>query len=1070
MEFMLPKLKNNHTISGIGLAEFNPLAYDDISKIQNGIDVDKTLLIHPENYLSSIPDIWARPILFEMALFKTDHLLHSRTLGEWRGLLAILALKNVCNLNDLEIIGLSIENNNSNAFVNVLNNHKPKNLIYKSMNWDNIYTIKFNNMKTLGMTSPTTLVCTAADCFSRISSRIGWHDGNVLLDPIEYLSNHQKICLNVWLDDLIKTLQDPARTSDIVDPPLHNSLIQLLLDYTTDLGVTLDDTITAPSSLLEDSFAIPDLLISTITAPSDVTTSNVKLKTSAKKQPTTDLLVIIDPSQWGKNAQDIEFVNNTTLGFVLNSSIGTIKTNIGNVNLPTGYEWRKEEDFFNNDIYLVPFGAKLFPNIPSINFYNNVNNIEGNQYTPLFPFKEEILKYLDSGYLAENTTFNLISNKEVTVELKILLSGTNGNQREYKLTKRYGRENIKTTITDIPQVSIWPDFIFNDVDGANKWKIYFTYVEAKGFAAIPSNYPNINFQDVSIFKTEDFPEALFCYTDTGTKNNPVWQFVGILPIDLNKVTKPATKGDTWNIGVDFGTTGTTIYANINNSKMIPMIFKNQLFNITYNQPLLANTYDNFLPPIDRQSETFMSFYYKFPNPNFKVIKDGHIYFPEDRIDASNESVKTNLKWGTDLTQISQNFIEQLFLQICAESITQGASIIGFRYSFPTSFSSTQIGTYIEHWGNIIHNYTDKMGLTFAEPQNMNESISSARFFYSKENLNFNRGFISVDMGGGSTDISIWQDNGLMGPKLQYSLQFAARLILLNSLLKHESLSNLVFKSISKSDENLLKKTRSMGENQFYAQAEVLLNNYGKEIVNSLTSSGSEEVKDLLSRIMVAISGLFYYIGISLRSLKGNSILLPDICIGGNGSRIFAWPGYGSLANIKVIISRMIYFGYKQEMDGSKKPLNIHYSDKLKKESSIGLVSDIDGIIKTDSTTLGQLEDTAFHTDIIPGESIIGTKNKYAFDSEIKYSEYLDRKNRINGDLLQMAKFIDSYNELIRSLKESHKTILDIENDKKAFLEDLRSVLNSNFENLGKTEESFAEPVFILGIKELIKKI
>ena len=36
--------------------------------------------------------MWARPLLFEMALCDTNHPLHERIRGEWRGLLALLAL------------------------------------------------------------------------------------------------------------------------------------------------------------------------------------------------------------------------------------------------------------------------------------------------------------------------------------------------------------------------------------------------------------------------------------------------------------------------------------------------------------------------------------------------------------------------------------------------------------------------------------------------------------------------------------------------------------------------------------------------------------------------------------------------------------------------------------------------------------------------------------------------------------------------------------------------------------------------------------------------------------------
>ncbi|HZI56696.1 MAG TPA: hypothetical protein VFF39_07960, partial [Verrucomicrobiae bacterium] len=43
--------------------------------------------------IHSIPDPWARVILFDRALYNSGHLLHKAIQGEWRGLLAILGLR-----------------------------------------------------------------------------------------------------------------------------------------------------------------------------------------------------------------------------------------------------------------------------------------------------------------------------------------------------------------------------------------------------------------------------------------------------------------------------------------------------------------------------------------------------------------------------------------------------------------------------------------------------------------------------------------------------------------------------------------------------------------------------------------------------------------------------------------------------------------------------------------------------------------------------------------------------------------------------------------------------------------
>ena len=66
--------------------------------------------------IDSIPDIWARPILFRMALFTSkgfDDGLHKKVQGEWRAILAMLALQDIRHLHlEVEAVHLSDQNVN----------------------------------------------------------------------------------------------------------------------------------------------------------------------------------------------------------------------------------------------------------------------------------------------------------------------------------------------------------------------------------------------------------------------------------------------------------------------------------------------------------------------------------------------------------------------------------------------------------------------------------------------------------------------------------------------------------------------------------------------------------------------------------------------------------------------------------------------------------------------------------------------------------------------------------------------------------------------------------------------
>ena len=77
----------------------------DINFLQglaNGLDCGES--IKDMGSVDSIPDMWALPLLFKMALFDLEPArqfvtgLHEKVLGEWRALLAMLALKDIKRL------------------------------------------------------------------------------------------------------------------------------------------------------------------------------------------------------------------------------------------------------------------------------------------------------------------------------------------------------------------------------------------------------------------------------------------------------------------------------------------------------------------------------------------------------------------------------------------------------------------------------------------------------------------------------------------------------------------------------------------------------------------------------------------------------------------------------------------------------------------------------------------------------------------------------------------------------------------------------------------------------------
>ena len=109
--------------------------------------------------ISSIPDIWARPLMFQSALrSNSKHPLRKRFIQEWRGLLSILALCKIKpNLSRLKITPVTLD---GGIFSNALKNlcpHEVKLEQNQTYSWMDILLIKFGEIP-LGAFSPTTLV------------------------------------------------------------------------------------------------------------------------------------------------------------------------------------------------------------------------------------------------------------------------------------------------------------------------------------------------------------------------------------------------------------------------------------------------------------------------------------------------------------------------------------------------------------------------------------------------------------------------------------------------------------------------------------------------------------------------------------------------------------------------------------------------------------------------------------------------------------------------------------------------------------------------------------------------
>ena len=1068
---LLPRLTVNNQVTTFGHAgRWEKRESAELERISEGLDVADTKIASAE--VDSIPSMWARPLLFEMALYDTRHPMHTRVLGEWRGLLATLALKEWCDF-PLTTEQIAIKDLKSSPdaedFLQALQKLLPPTtsdtILDPTTTWEMLNIILFNG-KPIGITSPTTLVCTAVSCFGRISG-VPWFNEDkqkrCLEDPVSKLTSFEKEAVAGWLQYLSE------HTLELPKGKLKASLNGILNSFMEDL----DGAPAVPPSLSHTSLGLTQDLFRCLNKPveSRELPSSVELVPSLNKQPETKLLVFDQdiPDTWGVKRQNVLVWKGKTLATTQSFS-GTSK-----LALPTHVHLRRAQDFFTDKLFVINQG-KAFHDHSTLVSKGSANlNFNGISVTPILPITEELLTYLNVSDLNERLTFNQ-QNDSIVVSLRLTLSGINGQNLNFDISKEYNAVNV-TPISTGPVLAIWPNLRTPD------WKTYYTYFTtadqdafyAKPFLAESERSAPQTFSDLDsrgnvekeITKTEYFPEAILCEYK-GVK-------AGILLLSVPE-EKRSIDGTEWSVGVDFGTSSTTVYNKKGDTDPQQVAFEDRLLRIT--DPLTnpdSTFYDNFFSPKSEQTP-FFSLFQKLGNrkPDEPLL-DGHIYFlPSYKELSDAENIVHDLKWSTRAIDREhlKVFLKQLCLQVAAEAIDDNATEIHWNFSHPLAFTERDRGLFERIWKEVEAACEHATGLSqeVVTPA-QSESVVTAKFFASGPQNEyatggFASGAVCIDIGGETSDISIWQDNHLYW---QTSIRFAGRHIFLNLFRDNpEFLKNF---GVDDEDIELLKMAPTGEDDEFYTQADAVIQDKGQEWLDKLaTVSDEPAIQPFLQLISLGVAGLLYYVGLLLDYLSQNETdfksEIPSIYIGGNGSKILHWMAEGSFnhdtiasrcrENLKCVIREASRF----DDDNNR---GIEISRYPKEEAAYGLVA---------AGTPLKWDKTQFN--ILAGERF--TKNGIAYKwNEILTAERLKKRLSVHKNQLeQIENFIESFNA---GLGKEINMPVNLNETLSGGLHGSATVRDIIFEELENIFQGFSdedpedisvEPLFILALKALLE--
>ena len=825
----------------------------------------------------SIPDPWARALFFDRALFDKDHTMHATVVGEWRGLLALIGLKERRKFQDLKTlrVDLTTAAQTQGSFASVLKLLLPVqgDFIAPDTTWNSFYLLRwqmqgYGRPRAFGMTSPMTLVCASSDYTGFLpTGDVPWYNGAILTDPKEHLSKRERTALAEWLQILVQKL-----TAYQTNSTKRGNLLEQLREFATSLA-----TITvAPNET--DVLAIPARSLGfqgvyqILNLPRKEETGVLSDVEIAGK-PGAPRYMLIDPDlevNLNEKAREIVIYGDVTLATSsqytrAGTSSGVIDGNI---------HWCTP-DFFFSDTLIYEAGTGAFPGCLPVTTMG-----DSRKRSIALPLNPEVLDVFTPAALANSFSIEWQPDGSAVCRLQLLLRSSAGEMRACPIKKVYS-ESSMVSIANLPLICIWPDFRL-----AAGWSTYFLF-QRHGSAqdelvAEPWNPEerapeprrlNLDGQRFQIYRTNRYPEALICKSPYYNRQKQRQdEASGILLLQLPDVSQPAEQSAA-TLGVDFESTGSNVFVRMSGGAAEPVVFKNRLRQITdFDKNLFPKlNRELFIPARDWSAKNILSVFHDFGDPregeNARVvIQDGHILYaddPRDFISTTGERnrIKSNLKWGGARERlVAKDFLRQLCLQAGAELAVQGVRNVELRYSWPTAFSKEDFHKFSVNWDSVPAAIGRFTGIQFRNDVEVDnrEAVAATRYFTDHPgNADITGGAITFDIGGGTTDLAIWNRLQLHSHN---SILFAGRDLFLAPLRRRPELLKEIEPRVSL---DLLQKAQR--DAAFDAHLDATVAFWGDRLIEALpTHEGQPSVRGFLHLLELGLCGLGFFAGLMVR--------------------------------------------------------------------------------------------------------------------------------------------------------------------------------------------------------------
>ena len=1125
---VLPPLKEQNDIANIATAgQWKREDATFLERLAKGLKMGSEVDILASDIVS-VPDVWARILIVRNGLLDNDPS-HVR---EWRGTLALLGLapyykhiyklsSDIVNLKDIKANPFTVsEKSPSSDFAhigNILYDVKPSDTMAHEQDWDALGVLNFNK-DAIAIINPYTMVAAARD-YTTIKdiSKLPWYEDGYIIDPCNAgdMRNEQYVVLSHYLDNLIGGIKNLKSANN----EIFNAIMGRLQEFKSSCDAKTGGKEFATYRNSKQNLNFPaqpvyDTLAQIFESESD---QQARFDCSLEARPEfADQIkgaILSDfriAKASGKTLSDVRIWNNFSLNSLSQDS--NLWKDLKRQCEQAGYVYLTPENIFTEKLVIfAPDNRQL-----------KEHSKEGDQYA--YPVTSAMLMFMDPKALATNCIVSP-DGDSYKVNFYLELKSDTGNTMNYTLEKTYKAKDVVKNRTVPLGFSVWPD-----IKTENFNQYYFYYDGNAQVNLLPKNIfavdnlrkklenldmpERIKFVDSMINShqiigdeillqqtaavtelrvLESSPEAILCNVASQQGGRSFVDHNRRVDVGLILFPDPRQIKETsnqWSIGVDFGTTNTCVYFKENKDAPKQLDFKNRI-NLPYEpgtdeeeKEEVMQAHKEFVPSrlvkvpfmtILRERSYRETTSENLPfRGNFIYYVDQVLYAIEDLPD-DRRPLKFNLKWdeAEQSREKVQYFITQTVLQACVEAAANGIKRenLFFNFSYPEAFDFGYARAFKRQARRAVEvGLKDKNFKVDEKTRFETESKTSALYFAEGQKVPFVNNVITIDTGGGTSDISIWQNLNLIWKN---SFKIAGKNVLIDYLSNNLTL----IKEISGNDELLLS---SYGNLQKIRSNKTKLNNGIELLVNSNQFAnafknrfdiitGKERGKELKGLAELALSGILYYLSQVINHLIKQDQFKKDlspslkICLGGKASTLYKIVFEDKDAQEG--LSKMI----EKVTKGIFSSISIEFTQAPKHEVSYGLLVSTKGA--TDLNTNERSHETVLGETVMVGKRKINILSELNPDHEWRVQDISELKNFI--------KYLQAYSKVAVKLTKKFETDLEgkinaeLRNGQTKALDlkqELQSIEgDSSIAEIQKTT-SILEPVFIQGLKEVIHEI